>query len=73
VLDQQVAPARPVAEQCLHLIERRRIGLAAFRRLRRAAPAGTVIFRGSSGVHVLSCCVKEPNSLLENNPSIAIV
>ena len=37
MLDQQIAPARSVAEQRAHLVERRRIDLAAFRRLRRAA------------------------------------
>ena len=46
VLDQQIAPARPVAEQRTHLVERRRIDLAAFRRLRRAALASGSIARG---------------------------
>ena len=39
MLDQQIAPARPVAEQRAHLVERRRVDLAALRRLRRAALA----------------------------------
>ena len=39
VLDQQVALARPVAEQRAHLVERLRIDLAALGRARRAAGA----------------------------------
>ena len=39
VLDQQIAPARPVGEQCAHLVERRRVDLAALGRARRPAPA----------------------------------
>ena len=39
MLDQQVAPARPVAEQRAHFVERRRIDLAALRRLARPALA----------------------------------
>ena len=42
VLDQQVAPARPVAEQRLHLVQRLRIDLAALGRAARplaAAPS----------------------------------
>ena len=46
VLDQQVAPARAVGEQRAHFIERGRIDLAALRRARRAAPAGTGNVRG---------------------------
>ena len=40
MLDQQVAPARPVGEQRAYLIERRRVDLAALGRARRPAPAG---------------------------------
>ena len=44
VLDQQVAPARPVAEQRAHLVERLRLDLAALRRARRlAAAAGWLV------------------------------
>ena len=39
VLDQQIAPARPVGEQPAHLLERLRIDLAALGRARRAAAA----------------------------------
>ena len=43
MLDQQIAPARPVGEQRAHLLERRRIDLAALGRARRpAAAAGAV-------------------------------
>ena len=41
MLDQQIAPARPVGEQRAHLVERRRIDLTALGRARRPAPAGT--------------------------------
>ena len=41
VLDQEIAPARPVAQQRAHLLERRRVDLAALGRLRGAA-AGRV-------------------------------
>ena len=40
MLDQQIAPARPVGEQRLHVVQRGRIDLAAFRRARRLAAAG---------------------------------
>ena len=40
MLDQEIAPARPVGEQRAHLVERRRIDLAAFGRARRPALAG---------------------------------
>ena len=41
MLDQQVAPPLAIAEQCLHLVERRRIDLAALRVIgaRAAAPS----------------------------------
>jgi hypothetical protein len=51
MLDQQIAPARPVAEQRAHLVERRRIDLAALRRLRgrrlRPAPCRRGGFTGA--------------------------
>ena len=37
VLDQQIAPARPVGQQRAHLRERRGVDLAALRRARRPA------------------------------------
>src|SRR5207302_10559861 len=40
VLDQEVAPARPVAEQRLDLGQRRRLDLAALRVADRLAPSG---------------------------------
>ena len=40
ILDQQVAPARPVGQQRPHFIERQRVDLAALGRARRPAPAG---------------------------------
>ena len=39
MLDQQIAPARPVGEQRAHLVERRRVDLAALGRARRPAAA----------------------------------
>ena len=39
MLDQQIAPARLVGQQRLHLGERHRIDLAAFRRTRAAGAA----------------------------------
>ena len=39
MLDQQIAPARPVAEQRDDLVERLRVDLAAFRRAARAVLA----------------------------------
>ena len=50
MLDQQIAPARPVGEQRLHLVERRGIDLAAFGRARRPAAARS---RGPARVAVL--------------------
>ena len=41
MLNQQIAPARPVGEQRAHLVERRRIDLTALGRARWPAPAGT--------------------------------
>ena len=41
MFDQQVAPALALAEQRLHLIERRRIDLPAFRDIAAVPPAGT--------------------------------
>ena len=46
MLDQQIAPARPVGEQRLHLVERLRIDLPALRRARRSAPAGSPALGG---------------------------
>jgi hypothetical protein len=46
VLDQQVAPARPVAKQRVDVGNRRRIDLAALRRLRGAALAAGSIAGG---------------------------
>src|SRR5918911_1455633 len=40
VLDQKVAPARCVAEERLHFVERLSVHLPALRRAARAAPAG---------------------------------
>ena len=40
MLDQEIAPARPVGEQRAHFIERLRIDLAALGRARRPAAAG---------------------------------
>ena len=42
VLDQQVAPARPVGEQPAHLLERLQIDLATLGGARRPAAAGPV-------------------------------
>ena len=39
MFDQQIAPARPVGEQRAHLVERRRVDLAALGRARRPAAA----------------------------------
>ena len=41
MLDQQVAPALAIAEQRLHLIERRRIDLPAFRDVAAVPPSRT--------------------------------
>ena len=38
VLDEQIAPARPIDEERLHLLKRLRIDLAALGRARRPAP-----------------------------------
>ena len=40
VLDEQIAPARPLAQERAHIGERRRIDLATFGRARRPATAG---------------------------------
>src|SRR5262245_33578418 len=47
MLDQEIAPARRIAEQRTHLIERSRVDLAALRRLARAAfsPRAVAAFR----------------------------
>ena len=41
MLDEQIAPARPVGEQRKHFLERFRIDLTALRGARRAAPPGS--------------------------------
>ena len=43
MLDEQIAPARPVDEQRQHIGERDRIDLAALGRARRAAPAACAV------------------------------
>ena len=45
MLDQQIAPARRVAEQRAHLVERRRIDLAALGRAARPALAAAAAAR----------------------------
>ena len=59
MLDQQIAPARPVDKQIAHLRQRLRIDLAPFRRARRPAAArfgrGASAPRGVLGVH---CCLR---------------
>ena len=52
MLDQQVAPARPVAEQGAHLVERRRIDLAAFRRAAGPRPPPLLAAAARRIVHV---------------------
>ena len=52
VLDQQIAPPRPVAEQRAHLVERLRIDLAALRRARRSAASASSRF----GLHFIHVC-----------------
>ena len=77
VLDQQIAPARLVAEQRAHLVERRRIDLAALRRLRRGGllPARAAVV-GLGCARPLKSFVllfrQSLNWLLKNNPPIAI-
>ena len=39
MLDQEIAPPRPVGQQRQHLLERLRVDLPALRRARRPAPA----------------------------------
>ena len=46
MLDQQIAPARPVGQQRPHFVERRRVDLAA---LWACAAAGGVPFFGGTG------------------------
>ena len=46
MLDQQIAPPRPVGQQRQHLFERLRIDLPALRRARRPAPAGSPALGG---------------------------
>src|SRR5215475_1786385 len=61
VLDQEIAPARPVSHQCAHLVERSRVDLPAFRRLAwpiAAAQSSTVV---DARVHL---------NALQNNPAI---
>jgi hypothetical protein len=50
VLDQQIAPPRPLAQQCAHLVERRRIDLAALRGAPRP-PLGRCRFVFFSDTH----------------------
>ena len=52
MLDQQIAPARPVGEQRAHLVERRRVDLAALGRARRPAPAGAVAAGTRRSLHI---------------------
>ena len=51
MLDQQIAPARPVGEQRAHLVERRGVDLAALGRARRPAAPPALL----SGGCVLRC------------------
>ena len=46
MLDQQIAPPRPIGEQRLHFFERLRIDLPALRCTRRPAPAGSPALDG---------------------------
>ena len=50
MLDQQIAPARPVAEQRADLVERLRIDLTALRRAARAAARLGAVGPGGGGV-----------------------
>jgi hypothetical protein len=79
VLDQQVAPARRVAEQDAHFVSRYRIDLAALRGAARAAVApgavaGTGRFHGRVHLQTFSlrCFGISLISLLGNNPPITI-
>jgi hypothetical protein len=42
MFDQEIAPARPVGQQSLHLLKSGQVDLPAFRRARRFTAAGTL-------------------------------
>ena len=46
MFDQEIATPRPVGQQRQHLFERLRLDLAALRRARRSAPAGSPALGG---------------------------
>ena len=77
MLDQQIAPARLVAEQRAHLVEGRRIDLAALRRAARAVlfPARAAVVDWGARVHPKSLVYLRQilNWLVKNNPVTAIV
>src|SRR5688572_18569458 len=68
MLDQQITPARPVAEQRDNLVERLRVDLAAFRRAARAILAAEAL--GADGGMGRDCGHASPWIHCKKTPSI---
>jgi len=72
VLDQQIAPTLPIAQQRAHLRQRLRLDLAALGRLARAVAASQTSIVGAR-VHIgILLKPEERMALIKNKPSITI-